>query len=233
MSRAQQLYQLQTLDSEVDKINRQLAEIATQLGESEALKKAKAEVEGAEKELRRVQATMQDLNLEVKSLADKITQQEKTLYQGKALSAKEATNLQGEITSLKRRHSQREELLLGAMVETDETERRLEQTQAGLATLQAEWQVEQEQLTQQQTTLKTKAAELKQQRPVIARAIDADDLEDYEDLRERKAGRAVAVVKDGICQGCGMAASSSRIQHARTGTELIYCSTCGRILHVA
>ena len=45
MSRVQQLYQLQTLDSEVDKINRQLAEIATQLGESEALKKAKAEVE--------------------------------------------------------------------------------------------------------------------------------------------------------------------------------------------
>ena len=120
MSRAQQLYQLQTLDSEVDKINRQLAEIATQLGESEALKKAKAEVEGAEKELRRAQATMQDLNLEVKSLADKITQQEKTLYHGKALSAKEATNLQGEITSLKRRHSQREELLLGAMVETEE-----------------------------------------------------------------------------------------------------------------
>ena len=58
MSRAQQLYQLQLLDSEVDKINQQLTEIATQLGESEALRQARARAEAEEKALRQAQASM-------------------------------------------------------------------------------------------------------------------------------------------------------------------------------
>lgn len=233
MSRVQQLHQLQTLDSELDKINQQLAAIAAQLGESEALQKAKAEAEANGKLWRQAQTTMQDLTLEVKSLAEKIAQQEKMLYQGKALSAKEATNLQGEISSLKRRHSQREERLLEAMVEAEEAEARLKRAQTELSAVEAGWQADQEQLTQQQTALKARAAELKQHRPVIVKVIDPDDLEEYDDLRPRKGGRAVAMVKDGICLGCGVAASSSRIQHARAGTELIFCGTCGRILYVA
>jgi predicted nucleic acid-binding Zn-ribbon protein len=229
----QQLYQLQTLDSEVDKINQQLAEIAADLGESEALKQAKAQAEAQEKALRQIQATMQDLNLEVKTLADKIAQQEKTSYQGKVLSAKEAANLQDEINSLKRRHGQREELLLEAMVGTEEAEEHLKQARAELATVQAGWQADQERLTLQQANLKARSAQIGQQRPVMVKIIDEDDLEEYEDLRRRKAGRAVAPVKDGICLGCGVGASSSRVQHARSGVELIYCGTCGRILYVA
>lgn len=233
MSRAQQLYQLQMLDSEVDKTKQELAEIATRLGESEALKQAKAQAEGAENQLRQAQATIQNQNLELQSLTQKIAQQEKTLYQGKALSPKEAGNLQDEIASLKRRQSQREELLLEAMVGAEEAEQHLEQMRSRLATIQTEWQADQEHLAEQQAALKIKLNELKQQRPVMIKVIDVDDLDEYEELRPRKAGRAVAVVKDGICLGCGVAASSSRIQHARAGTELIYCGTCGRILYVA
>jgi len=233
LSRIQQLYQLQMLDGEVDKTNQQLAEIAARLGENEVLKQVKAQAEAADKQLRQAQTTMQNLNLELQSLTQKIAQQEKTLYQGKALSPKEATNFQDEIASLKRRQSQREELLLEAMVGAEEAEQHLEQTQAKLAAVQTEWQADQEHLAEQQATLKTKLNELKQQRPVMVKVIDADDLDEYEEVRQHKAGRAVAVVKDGICLGCGVAASSSRIQHARTGTELIYCGTCGRILYVA
>jgi predicted nucleic acid-binding Zn-ribbon protein len=233
LSRVQQLYQLQLLDSEVDKTNQQLAEIASRLGESEALKQAKAQAEAAEKQLRHAQTTMQNLNLEVQSLTQKIAQQEKTLYQGKALSPKEATNLQDEIASLKRRQGQREELLLEAMVGTEEAEQQLEQMRTQLAAIQTEWQSDQARLVEQQAVLKNKLNEFKQQRPVMVKVINADDLDEYEELRPRKAGRAVAVVKDGICLGCGVAASSSRIQHARAGTELIYCGTCGRILYVA
>lgn len=232
MSRVQQLYQLQMLDSELDKINQQLAEIAARLGESDVLKQAKTQVQTAENQLRQAQATMQNLNLEVQSLAGKIVQEEKTLYQGKALSAKEAANLQDEIASLKRRHNQREELLLEAMLGVEEAEQQLKQSQVGLTTIQNAWQNDQADLSQQQTALQTRSAELKQQRPVTVKVIDADDLEEYEDLRKRKAGRALAVVKDGICLGCGVGASSSRVQHARAGTELIYCGTCGRILYV-
>ncbi len=232
MSRVQQLYQLQSLDSEVDRANHQLAEISANLGESKALHQAKAAAEATEKALRQAQTRMQDLTLEVKSLADKIAAQEKALYHGKSLSAKEAANLQDEITSLKRWHSQREELLLEAMVEVEESEQKFDQARQVLSVTQGEWQAEHERLSQTQNALKTKLSELKEQRPVMIKVIDEDDLDEYEDLRQKKGGRAVAVVKDGVCQGCGIAASSSKIQRARAGTELVYCGTCGRILYV-
>jgi hypothetical protein len=231
LSRVQQLYQLQSLDSEVDSINHQLAEISANLGESQALQQAKATAEATEKALRQTQTRLQDLTLEVKSLADKIAAQEKALYQGKSFRAKEAANLQDEITSLKRWHSQREELLLEAMVEAEEGEQKFAQAGQALSVTQGEWQAEQERLSQTQNALKTKLTELKAQRPVMVKAIDEDDLDEYEDLRQKKGGRAVALVKEGVCQGCGIAASSSKIQRARAGTELVYCGTCGRILY--
>ena len=232
MSQVQRLYQLQSLDRELDKAKQQLAEIAAKLGESQVLKEAKQTVEEAEQNLHKVQAKMQDLELEVKSLTEKIAHQEKMLYGGKKLSPKEATNLQDEIASLKRWHSKREELLLEAMVETEEAEESFSQAQAELSRVQAEWAVDQENLTQTQNTLQAKVAELMEQRPVIVDRIEADDLNEYEELRPMKAGLAVAAVKNGVCQGCGMAASNNKIQQARSGVELIYCGGCGRIMYV-
>lgn len=232
MSRIQRLYQLQALDSEIDKTNHHLAELATKMGESEALKQAKTALSETDKTLRQAQTQVQDLTLEVKSLSDKIAAEEKKLYQGKAMSAKEAANMQGEIASLKRRHSQREENLLEAMVAVEEAEIATAQAQQNLAAIQSAWQLEQEQVRLVHSTLTTTLAELRAQRPTILKAVDEDDLEEYDDLRRRKSGRAVAMVKEGICQGCGMGASSSKVQLARAGTDLIYCGGCGRILYV-
>ncbi len=231
MSRVQRLYQLQSLDSEIDKTKRHLADLAAKLGESGALQQAKTALAESEKRLRQAQTQVQDLTLETKSLSDKIAAEEKKLYQGKALSVKEAANLQGEIASLKRRHSQREESLLEAMVALEEAEAADAQARQNLAAVQSAWQTEQEQVQQAHRALTTTLAELTAQRPSMLKAVEEDDLDEYEDLRRRKAGRAVAMLKEGICQGCGMAASSSKIQLARAGTDLIYCGSCGRILY--
>lgn len=232
MGRTLQLYRLQSLDSEIDQANQQLAELVAKLGESETLKKARVVVEGAEKNLRQAQATMQDLDLEVKSLTEKITSQEKKLYSGTVLNAKEAANLQDEVASLKRRHSEREERLLEAMVALEESEADLDNGRAELARIEAEWVTNQDQLKQEQSALESKLKELMERRPTVADAVNEDDLNEYENLRPKKAGRAIVAVNNSVCQGCGMTLSNSRVQRARAGTELMYCSTCGRILYV-
>jgi len=232
LGRTLQLYQLQSLDSEIDQVNHRLAEIVAKLGESEALKAARVTVEVAEKKLRQAQATMQDLDLEVKSLTDKIANQEKKLYSGTVLNAKEAANLQDEVISLKRWHSEREERLLEAMVALEDSELILGEGRTELARIEAEWVTGQNHLKQEQHILESKLEELRERRPSVADAVAADDLREYENLRPKKAGRAIVAVKNSVCQGCGMTLSSSRLQRARTGTELMYCSTCGRILYV-
>jgi predicted nucleic acid-binding Zn-ribbon protein len=232
VSRAQRLYQLQTLDSDLDKVKRQLTQLAAQLGESQALKTAQKAVEAAEQLLRQAQTLVRDLELEVKSLSQKIAQQEKTLYSGKNLSAKESANLQGEVASLKRRQSQREEAQLEAMVQGEEAEAKLNQARAELTKVQAAWTADQDKLVQNQGLFQVKMAELTEQRPSTARGIDSQDAQVYESLRPRKGGVAVVMVQNNVCQGCGMAASSNTLQRARAGAELVYCDGCGRIMYV-
>lgn len=232
MSRVQLLYQLQNLDSELDQAKKQLAEVEAALGESAALRQAKQAVKSAEQTLRKAQTLAQDLDLEVNSLTQKISQQEKLLYSGKAMSAKEAANLQDEVASLKRWREKREEALLEAMVAAEDAEAQFGQAQKELAAIEAGWTSDQAELVEKQRDLQTKIANLTEQRPDITRGISGDDLSEYEALRKKRAGRAVVGVKNGVCQGCGVTASHSKVQRARAGTELMYCSTCGRILYV-
>ena len=232
MSRVQLLYQLQLLDSELDQASQELAQVTDALGESEALKQARIAVDQTEGELRVARTTLKDLDLEVTGLATKITHQEKLLYGGQKMSPKEAANLQDEIASLKRWHAKREEVLLEAMVAAEEAEAALEQAGANLSTTQADWSAGQADLSQQKTVLETKVTELIARRPTLVEKIDAADIIEYDRLRKKRAGRAVAAVNNGTCQGCGLGASNRKLQQARAGDELVYCGTCGRILYV-
>jgi len=232
LSRIQSLYQLQLLDTQLDQTHKELAEVKASLGESEALKQARGAVTGSEQAMHQAQTKMRDLELEVNGLATKITQQEKLLYGGKAMSPKEATNLQDEVSSLKRWHGTREELLLEAMMAAEEAEETFQTAQASLADVEAGWSAYQETLRQKQSELENRLAELQARRPTLTASLKAEDLPEYDGLRRKRAGRAVAIVKNGVCQGCGIAVSQGKLQRARAGQELTFCGTCGRILYV-
>jgi predicted nucleic acid-binding Zn-ribbon protein len=232
LSRVQHLYQLQLLDSELDQANHQLAQVTAALGESEALQQARAAVDAAKKELLAARTILKDLDLEVTGLATKISQQEKLLYGGQKMSPKEAANLQDEVASLKRWQEKREEVLLEAMVAAEEAEAALEQAAANLSTTQTQWSAGQEDLSRQKAVLAEQVAELTARRPALVERTDPADLNEYDRLRKKRAGRAVAAVKNGTCQGCGVGASQRKVQEARAGAVLVYCGTCGRILYV-
>jgi predicted nucleic acid-binding Zn-ribbon protein len=232
VGRTLQLYQLQSLDSKIDDANQELVDIAAKLAQNQALVEARTAAEAAEQDLRKAQAGMQDLDLEVKSLADKISNEEKMLYSGRVLNAKEAANLQDEVASLKRRQAELEERLLEAMLEVEDAETSLNGRREEFVRTEAEWTTNQEALHLSQTAVETTLRELQERRPAVTGTIDAEVLQKYESLRGKKAGRAVVLVKAGVCQGCGMTLSNSRVQRARAEAELNYCSTCGRILYV-
>jgi hypothetical protein len=232
LSQTQQLYRLQTLDTKIDQAKQKLAEVKAQLGESLALIQARQQVAAAQQAYRASQTTQKDLELEVQSLSSKITNHEKLLYGSKALSPKEAANLQDEITSLKRWHGSREELLLETMVETEEKENDLQHQQQALQAIESAWQEGQAALGLQREALLREIEALQSQRPTLTELIPGDQLAHYQDLRGKKAGVAVAGVRDNLCQSCGIMVSSNKVRQARSGSELMHCGTCGRILHI-
>jgi predicted nucleic acid-binding Zn-ribbon protein len=233
MSRTQHLYELQQVDLEIESASRRLKEIAASLVESNELKQARKMVVEAQARLAKRRARMKDLDLEVSSLSHKIETDDQRLYSGRVTNPKELASLQDEVASLQRWRDKKEDDLLEVMVAAEEGEAALADAQAILTQISETWRAEQGDLADEQAQLQARLRELNEQRESLVAAIGPEDMAIYERLRQRKAGRAVALVKDGICQGCRMNPPTSQVQHARSGTELVFCNNCGRILHVA
>ena len=232
MNRSQLLYRLQTIDLEMGNGKRRLEEVEAGLGESEELRQARRALQKAKDELNRWQTTLRDLELEAKSLTAKITSVEERLYSGRVTNPKELANLQNEVSYLKRRRGDLEDKQLEAMVEVEEHEAKVDSKKANLAQIEAEWSQTQERLTEERSELEERLAHLmKKERVEVEEMIGAEDLALYGELRSRKGGRAVALLKGEVCQACRVTLPTSRVQQARSGNSLSFCSSCQRILY--
>ncbi len=232
MSRTQHLYELQQVDIEAGNVTLRLQDVAARLGESAELKRARKMAADAQATLSKCRAHMQDLDLDVASLAEKIKTDEQRLYSGRVGNPKELSGLQEEVASLKRRRENKEEELLEAMVAVEEAEAGLADAQAILSQVGQTWKTGQGNLVDEQASLQARLEQLSEQRTALVVAVGPTDLATYERLRQRKGGRAVVLIANGICQGCRMSPPTSQVQQAKVSQDLVFCNNCGRILHV-
>jgi len=232
MSRTQQLYELQRVEIEAEAVSRRLKEIAARLGESSELKRARQEVVEAEGQLASSRARTQDLDLEVRGLDERIAANEQRLYSGRVHNPKDLSNLQDDTSAQKRWHQKKEDELLAAMLAGEDAEGAVRRAQANLTRVEEAWRAAQAELLAQQADLQAQLQQLVEERAACVEMIAAEELAIYQNLRQRKAGRAVAAVRNGICEACRMAPPTHHIHQAGSGRELVYCNNCGRILHV-
>jgi predicted nucleic acid-binding Zn-ribbon protein len=232
MSRTQVLHELQQTDLVLEAVARRLKEITASLGESDALRQARQQVADAETHLHACHARTKDLDLEVRSLGERVQTNEQRLYGGRVTNPKELSSLQDDAGSLKRWRDKKEEEQLEAMLAEEEAEARLAACRAAMAQTDEAWQAEQSRLLAEQTDLQARQREVGDQRALLAGSVSADDLAIYEQMRPRKGGRAVAPVKGGLCLGCRMTPPVNQVHQASAGLVLVFCNNCGRIMHV-
>jgi predicted nucleic acid-binding Zn-ribbon protein len=230
MTRAELLYQLQGRDMELETGQRRVAEIQANLGESEALRQAGQAVTSAEEEHKRWTASARALELEIASLSGKIAASEKRLYGGRITNPKELSDIQDEVTSLKRRRAALEDELLEAMVYGEEAEATLKACRANLSDVEAHWQAKQATLKDELRGLETRLEGARDEREQLRRAITADDLALYDHIRTRYGSVSVTTLRDGVCGFCAVAPSSTKLKRIRGGRELLQCGNCCRIL---
>jgi predicted nucleic acid-binding Zn-ribbon protein len=230
MSRVESLYRLQKVDTELDVERRRLQEVEAGLGETDELRQARARLEQAGVAHRRWRATLQDLELKMTTLEDKIKNSERRLYSGTVKNPKELENLQEELVYLRRRKSIEEDTLLEAMIGVEEHEAAWQDAQAHWEIVEAAWTTSQDDLDQEREDLLSRLPELTELRAAREKAVGDVDLETYENLRRRKGGAAVALLKGNLCTSCHVEVPSSVLQLARQGETLVFCGSCGRIL---
>jgi predicted nucleic acid-binding Zn-ribbon protein len=231
MSQPQALYRLQTIDAETEEATQRAQAIEADLGESAELLAARRKVAHLEEELARWRTTQKDLDLETRKLDERIGRDEQRLYSGRVTNPKELAGLQESIAALKRRRSAVEDKLLEAMLMVDETQEELAAQQENLIGIEELWRREQENLAGELSSLRARLEKLGADRAGTARLMSADDLALYEELRRRKGGRAVILLKGNVCQGCGVSIPTSQVQQVRSGQSLVFCSSCGRIIY--
>ncbi len=231
MSVAKQLYQLQEIDLAIESDEQALSQIVSQLGESQAVARAKAKLTSEQQRREELSHQQRSAEWEVDDLSTKIKAAEDKLYGGRIANPKELANLQHDVETLKARRSQLEDKALVIMEQVEQATASVASQSSQIKTMEVEWRNQQQQLSTEMERLKTRLSELNQKRQQLTVDIDPQVVEFYSILRKQK-GTAVAKVEQGICRGCRISLPTADLQKSRENS-LVQCSSCGRILFLA
>ena len=231
MGVAKQLYQLQEVELEIESNEQVLAQIASQLGESQTVVRAQTELKSEQQHFEELGRQQHSAEWEIEDLVNKLTPAEEKLYSGKIKDSKELTNLQHEANTLKARRRQLEDKALEVMDQVELSTASRATLSNELKTLEAEWHSQQQQLSASMEQLKTTLSDLKHKRQLLSAKINPQAIGIYQELKKQK-GRAVAKVEQGICHGCRILLPTTELQRARSDS-LVQCSSCGRILFLS
>ena len=230
MTVAADLLALQESDLALDSARARLSEIGDELRESDELTSARAWLEAAEENLRRLTSEQSDLEFAADEVRAKVSQVEEKLYSGTVTDARELSDLDADLKSLKNNLQTREDDLLTALEATEEGEATAAQAKSIFAGVEASWQAGQGHLEAEKAEVEPEAERLQALREEQASAINRGALSLYDTLRGRRDGAAVATVERGMCQGCRISLPRNIIQKARDPSALVQCVSCERIL---
>lgn len=120
---------------------------------------------------------------------------------------------------------------LEAMEQVDLARAGQDQAQAALERSRKIVEDDLAELAQRRNTLVAREAELAIERERLAREVDVDLLVTYQRLMKSKDGLALATLEGGRCGGCHMKLIPSTVINTQSGSEIVRCEDCGRILY--
>jgi len=233
MTIAADLYTLQEIDSAIEAARASLATVEEQLGESEELIAGRQAVEEARDALEGVSKQQRDQEWQVDDLRSRLSDVEGKLYGGSVRNPKELASVQDEANILKGQLRRREDELLDLMVRVEERQAALREAEESLAEVEGRWRQEQKELASEKERLEGELAGLEERRGQQSGLIEAKVLVLYDNLWQRRQGKAVVKVERGMCGGCRISLPMTVLQKARSGLDVVQCVSCERILYVS
>lgn len=235
MSRWAALLAVQEHDTRADQLNHrmQTLQVRADLAQVEdnvvAVDGQLADTQRRRDELARSQQRLED---EIASLGERANQAEKQLYSGSVTAPRELQALQDDVASIRRRIGQLEddELEIMELVEPVDAERSELTSQRDR--LEAECERLRAALAEAESELATELAAVKAEREDAAAAVPDELWPEYDKLRARRGGVAIARLVGSTCQGCHLALPAVEVDRIRKLPldEVVYCEECGRLL---
>lgn len=229
------LLDLQAYDTKVDQHRHRRAtlpertELATLERELAALDAEIAGVRAERDALAREEKRVED---EAASVAAKAEAEDKRLYSGTVTAAKELQALQDEIAALQRRQRALEDEALELMVQIEPLDERLAGLDAKRAELHGRAEAVRTRIAELEGEIGAEIAQVEAERAEVAQTVPGPLLAEYESLRKRLGGIAVAKLEGGACRGCHLQLSAVELDRIKKlpRDEIVHCEECGRIL---
>ncbi len=231
MSQAFHLLQLQKIDSQLDQIESRAQEINALLSNHSEVETAQRLLQQADTVFKQKQQALRKIEQEAQAKRIKLEQSEENLYSGRVKIPKELRDLENEVQALKRALSALEDRQLEAMIELEQAETEYRQAELQVQRALATETEQHASLRGELENLLRNRDRLLREREVILNQIEPSNQVIYQQLRERKRGIAVATVEDDTCSACGSTLTPAERQAARFPHQLVFCSSCGRILY--
>jgi len=227
------LLELQELDSAIDRLEHRRA----QLEAGEELAAARRAMEEAESQLGElrlasdaVDAESRRLEHEIDSIGAKLAAEEKRMYDGSIVNAKELEALQHEITSLKERRSRAEDDLLELMERREDLDPRAAEAATEVGAARSRVEDLGGDAVREFDEIAAELSAKRAEREALASAFDEELLELYEDLRRQKHGVGAAAIVEGVCQACHEKLSAVELDRLKHADGVKRCEYCRRIV---
>ncbi len=230
MNQALNLFRLQTLDTQINRIGKRMKEIDLILRQDEAVQKALMKLEGSKQELNKRRTELKQSENLVEAQQLKLKRSQTNLFSGKIKNPKELQDLQQESEALRRYISKLEDDQLACMIAFEEAQQKSKMAEDQHKQAQGDKASQNASLSGENMKLEKELSNLIPQRQAVILGISAEGLNLYQGLLKSKKGLAVAEVLDDGCSACGSTLTPGDLQSARSPTTLLQCATCGRIL---
>ena len=224
------LFALQALDQTLDAHRTALAAARAALEDDQALIDARASLDDAARAQVDAARVQREHEFEVDDLRAKVEPLDQKLYSGTIKSPKELQELDHQVTTFKEMLAEREAALLDQIAVAEATSAAVNSAQKAIQVLDALRVTDHARLRAEIAQHEAAIAELDAKRAGAAALTEAQVLRVYEQLRPRTGGRAVARVERGMCGGCRIGLPVNIVSRARSGTMLVQCTSCQRIL---
>ncbi|MFN8557703.1 MAG: C4-type zinc ribbon domain-containing protein [Dehalococcoidia bacterium] len=225
------LFALQEIDSAVDAAEREMEQIRAAAAEDAAQLSARAALAEAEVRHAAADGRARDLETEIGDRRLKIAPVERRLYDGSVRNPKELQDLQDDVNMLRRRQGVLEDQQLAAMEELEAAAAALAAARAAMSEAESVAGATRATQRTREQELVADVARLNAQREGRVARIPSDAIAQYERLRRVKRGLAVVRVQRGACQGCRITLPTTIQQRARSGVQIVHCTSCERILY--
>lgn len=225
--------ELQELDSSIDRLELRKEQLEAG-GELSAARKEMEEAESRLGEIRlaldAVASESQRLEREIDSMTAKLEAEEKRMYDGSIVNAKELEALQHEIAGLKDRRARAEDELLDQMVRREDLEARGDEAEREVAAARARADELGGDAARELDETMAAIGEMRSAREALVPQFDEELLELYEDLRRQKKGVGAAAIIDGVCQACHEKLSAMELDRLKRADGVKRCEYCRRIV---